>query len=488
MNENREDEQVAKVQRTFVDAMKRGQRFSISHKEGGSHFYWQQGKFVRSDYGDFPDLKTWTDEPAFLDMLWRYCRYDVTRAEDGTQLSDLDGWKRILHRLYQMNPAELHGGGSRRYSAFVAMLALGLVVMVFIGVAAWQFISIESTGSPLGLALKSPTHVLQLISTTERYLPRLHRAPDKDRFRIDLLAVSLEDPAVLETFTLQRQKQSNALTPMTKILGVDGDVVWIQALEIFAVNLKTKRISREADLRKANPELELFFASAKPSFTDRFIAASPDWTRAYEFSAETLKASACNPPDRSGWLDEQSKGRLEHSLCSGGLISENEWIAIATPEDAKADFKPGFSLPRDFTAGEKDQQRMLYHGRTDESSPRRKVESATPLSPALYRAAAFLRSEPRGPLLRVGDPNGVFLIHRGGTELFAPFSLTRVGHDGKESWSSTTGLGRVWQILPGGKVIAMTGERTPVPGKASEPILVLLNTATGQTNTISLWR
>lgn len=371
-------------------------------------------------------------------------------------------------------------------------LAIGLVVVIVVllavGLTAWQFISIKSTGTPLGSAVRTPTHILQLISTTEHYLPRLHRQPNKDRFRIDLLAISLADPTKQETFTLLRQQQANALTPVTKILGADGDSIWIQALDVFAVNLKTKRVAREADLRKANPELALFLPTARAEFTDRFVAVSPDWSQAYSFSADTLKATACPPPLRKAGLETLPRVRIEGSLCSGGLVSASEWIAVATPNDAKSDLKPGFSLPRDFTAGEKDQVRQLHYGTVDTSESRPRIERSERLSETEYRAATFLRATPGGAILQAENPDSLFLLHRVGNELFAPFTLTRIAPDGKSIWDTATGIGRLQQVLPGVDSIVLIGERPRVPNKVPEPILVLINVESGETNTVSLWR
>jgi hypothetical protein len=372
-------------------------------------------------------------------------------------------------------------------------LVIGLIVVVLVllavGLAARQFVSIKSTGTPLGPAARTATHILQLVTTTENYLPKLHRAPGSDRFRIDLLAISIVDPTRQQTFTLLRQKQSNALTPVTKILGADGDVVWIQALDIFAVNLKTGRVAREADLRKANRELDVFLASAKPQFNGRFVAVSPDWSHAYEFSADTLKASACPPPPRgSGILEERAAGRIEGSLCSGGLVSAGEWIAVATPDDAKRDFRPGFSLPRAFDAGENDRKRQLHRGTADTREKRPPVLKSERVSGTEYRAANFLRAKPGGPILQTPSPDSVFLVHRVGTELFAPYTLTRLLPDGTAHWSAATGIGRLQQALPGSDVIALVGERPPVPDHVPEPILVLISTATGATTVVSLWR
>lgn len=371
-------------------------------------------------------------------------------------------------------------------------LAIGLVIAVLVlvgaGLAAWHFVTIKSTGVPLGPAVRTPTHILQLISTTERYLPTLHRHRGKDRFRIDLLAISLAEPARQKTFTLLRQQKANALTPVTKILGMDGDVAWVQALSLFAVNLKTERIVREADLRRLNPELDLFLNAARGEVTDRLLAVSPDWSQAYAFSAETFKATAVPPPPRGSWIEERSGDRLENSLCSGGLVTSGEWLVVLTAEDARRDFRPGFTLPRDFTAGEKDQARQLYRGTVDKGQPRPRIESCDRIAETEYRAATFLRAQPGGPILRTSDPDSLFLLHRSGTELFAPFTLTRLGLDGKPLWSADAGIGRLGQVLPGTESIALIGERPPVPGQVPEPILVFVNSATGEVATVSLWR
>ncbi|MBL8802741.1 MAG: hypothetical protein JNN27_12135 [Planctomycetes bacterium] len=506
---------VAAVQGVIVDGVKRGGTYGTSHKEGGTNIFWRTGKFIRSDYGDDADHREFADEAAFLSMLWNFCQFDVTRTAGKRGISELDAWRLILRRMNP--PASDPAGGFGRHlqmgvvafagagviptathaaatmqplhsTPLAKWLGIGVLVLVVAGLAAWRLVSIESTGTPLGPALRTGTHVFQLIATTERYLPSLHRNPAKNRYRIDLLVLPIADLTKQETFTLIRQQEANALTPMTKILGVDGDVVWINALSTFAVNLRTKRVASEADLRAANPGLEMFLKSARPEFVQRFVAVAPDWSHAYEFSGETLKASACEPPPRNGWLDEQRSARLEGGLCSGGLISASEWIAIVTAEDAKSDFKQGFSLPRDFSAGEKDRARQLYRGAADSSQDRPRIQSSARVGEAEYRTGNFLRAASGGALLRAADPDSVFLVHRSGTELFAPYTLTRLTPDGAALWAVVSGIGRLEQILPGEQTIVLKGERTPVPDKVPEPILVFVDVASGELRTVSLWR
>jgi hypothetical protein len=90
---------VAAVQRAIVEGVKRGGSFGTSHKEGGTNIFWRDGKFIRSDYGDYPDHKIFTDEAEFLKMLRQFCQFDVTRNTGREPLPEFDIWKLILRRM-----------------------------------------------------------------------------------------------------------------------------------------------------------------------------------------------------------------------------------------------------------------------------------------------------------------------------------------------------------------------------------------------------
>jgi hypothetical protein len=90
---------IAAIQQAIVTELKRGGSFATSHKEGGTNIFWRNGKFTRTDYGDYPDQQEFTDEAAFLQMLRQFCHADVRRNAGKEQLSDLNMWKLILRRL-----------------------------------------------------------------------------------------------------------------------------------------------------------------------------------------------------------------------------------------------------------------------------------------------------------------------------------------------------------------------------------------------------
>ena len=371
-------------------------------------------------------------------------------------------------------------------SPLVIALAVVVLVLLFTGLVAWHFVSIKSTGIPLGPAVRLPGHIGQILQTTERYLPTLHRNPDKDRFRLDLLVISITDPTQQETFTLLRQQQRNALQPMTKILGGTGNVVWMQALDLFAVNLETKRVLRSSDFTKLNPELAVFLTSARCEFKDRLIVVSPDQRQAYAIDATTFKAESVPVPKDVGWINPNAAP--ESLLCAGGLLTSNEWFGVLTVKDLASDFKTGFRVPLDCPVNPANESRRLYRGRLDSTAVRPRIEAMEPISDLNYQNGALIRRADGVALLRLAAPDSILLTHRFSTGPSGTLLVTRLGTDGKTGWTTDTGIGRLDQVLPDEKVIAFIGTRPAVPNKVPEPILVLINTRTGGVTTNPLWR
>lgn len=371
-------------------------------------------------------------------------------------------------------------------SPLVIALVVVVLLLLSVGLAAWQFVAIKSTGIPLGPAVRLPGHIGQIIHTTERYLPTLHRNPDKDRFRLDLLVISLTDPTKVETITLLRQQQRNALQPMTKILGGTGNVVWVQALDLFAVNLETKRVLRSSDITKLNPELAGFLTSARCEFKDRLLVVSPDQRLAYAIEATTFKAEPVPVPKNAGWINPNAGP--EALLCAGGLLASNEWFGVLTAKDLASDFKSGFRVPLDCPFNPANEWRRLYRGRLDSTAGRPRIEAMESISETSYQNGALVRRADGAALLRLAAPDSVLLTHRSATGPGGTLLVTRVEPDGKTSWTADTGIGRLEQVLPDERNIAFIGTRPPIPDKVPEPILVLVNHSTGGMTTNSLWR
>jgi hypothetical protein len=91
---------VVAIQQAIITGMKEGGSYSTSHKEGGTNIFWRSGRFIRSDYGDYPDHQEFTDEAEFLKMLQQFCHWEVHRLAGPGKLSEFDIWKLILRRLH----------------------------------------------------------------------------------------------------------------------------------------------------------------------------------------------------------------------------------------------------------------------------------------------------------------------------------------------------------------------------------------------------
>jgi hypothetical protein len=68
--------------------------------------------------------------------------------------------------------------------------------------------------------------------------------------------------------------------------------------------------------------------------------------------------------------------------------------------------------------------------------------------------------------------------------------VSRVDDGGTVQWRTDLGIDRfaLQQILPGQDTTAFVGTRPPVPGKVSEPVLVIVDHHTGRLVTHSLWQ
>ena len=90
---------VSAIQQTIVAAMKRGARFSTSHKEGGTKISWDGQRFVRSDYGDYPDHITYASEAQFLDALRKFYDWETSKNVHPKKASEVVAWRLMLRLL-----------------------------------------------------------------------------------------------------------------------------------------------------------------------------------------------------------------------------------------------------------------------------------------------------------------------------------------------------------------------------------------------------
>jgi hypothetical protein len=314
----------------------------------------------------------------------------------------------------------------------------------------------------------------------------LHRNPANDRFRLDLLLTPIDANAKSEMVSLVRTRDTSALQPMTKLLGADGAWLWLHTPEITGVHLPTRRVITLRELREVNPALAEFWGTARFDFSTQLFAVSPDRQQAYAIDANTLEARPAPAPKSAGWVNP---GRVaEMFLCSGGLISANEWLGVLGPKDVPSSFKPGFSLSRENSFNPANEPRRLHLVRVTPNGTRHRIESVEAVSDTTYQNAAMIRRPDGSTILQLAGPDGVLMTHRSGLGADATTLVTRIDAKGQPHWKADTGIGRLDQILPDELNVGFIGTRPSVPGKVPEPILVLVNTSTGATTTHSLWR
>lgn len=99
LNAEKHLDSVAAIQQAIIAAVKDGARYYDSHKEGDTKIYWDGKRFVRSDDGDYPDERHFTEESDFLKMLYQFCHWQATRHTEKDRLSEIDTWRLIQRRM-----------------------------------------------------------------------------------------------------------------------------------------------------------------------------------------------------------------------------------------------------------------------------------------------------------------------------------------------------------------------------------------------------
>ncbi len=100
INAERHLDSVASIQQSILTAMKGGATFRSSHKEGDTRIYWREGRFLRSDSGDDPLEQSFQDELEFLNKLYQFLHWNVTRNSDKDRLSEFDIWRLIYRQMH----------------------------------------------------------------------------------------------------------------------------------------------------------------------------------------------------------------------------------------------------------------------------------------------------------------------------------------------------------------------------------------------------
>ena len=322
----------------------------------------------------------------------------------------------------------------RFVSRFIKVLViLTFVVALVVGasVGLKKSLSISTTGTPIGQSFRAGNHIITLIRTLEGYVPTLHRNTENNRYRIGLLVSPVDDPSHEMLIPISEGFRSNDLQ-LAHVIGFDGIHVWCDVDQLKGVDLNTGKLVDAAKLSDTNPSLDEYWDDLRRiSCYKRLRVTTPDWKRFFEIDPETLKAAPVH---------------VEPGVVERGLGNPLSGPKLAS--------------------------------------------FLKPLEKAGYLHAAIVRSGPDAEPLRLSDPDGFLMIYTERPGLGATLMVARVTPEGEMMWKVDTGLERfsLKQILPDERFPAFVGTSPPVPGKVSEPLLVIIDSQSGEVSPRSLWR
>ena len=429
---------VSAVQQAVLLGLRDGCRFSTSHKEGGTRIFFQHGHYFRSDYGDNVSNERYPDESTFLAALRQFYDWQTSRAIYPEKVDEHTAWKLILRLLEppegKRSPSRTHPGSTsppNRYNAAVrSKLALVLAGIVAAAAFGWGVLSealaVKTTGSPVGTAVGSPTHIAMLISTQVPYLPSLHRDASKDRFRIALLVQHRHSSDGTRLLPILDNLDASQSQHAAKMLGYDGRMFWFLAKNISVYDPAAKKLVRMEDLQRANPGLEGLWGIAQYEVQSKLIVNTRDRRVIVEVDPEALTVRTLDrlPPRKH----------------------------VLPPDPAE-----GMLVPAPATTADK-------------------------------LKAAYVRQDYGQPPMRLSNPESSLLLFWRKTDaLQRMLFLARVTADGTILWETQTGIDKLQQILPDHSAPALIGSRPQLPGKVSEPILVVVDASTGRLDQRSLW-
>lgn len=345
-------------------------------------------------------------------------------------------------------------GFVRRYRTIrsnFALAAAGVAVLV-VGVlwmAKETLLIRPGKGTPIARSFRTEQHVATLISKLEPYLPSLHRDGSKDTYEL-LLQLTPLDGSEPEVTSLASGLPGGATTH-ARILGVADGVLWVEAAETYGVDLRSRTTVARARVEAAT-------RIPTPSRAD-----------------ETM-----------------SKFKPESQVAAGMFLEPNRWMGLHSEEEYQSDFRAGHTVRSVAEVQNSKVRRRLYGGTIGEEigGGRRQISEMSPLGTSQFYRGGILRADADSKPIRLRSPEGVLVLYNTDEGSKSTASLARVDDTGAVLWSVDTGLDRfsLAQILPSTDFVALIGNRPPIPDKVSEPLIVLVNVATGKHHTHSLAR
>lgn len=330
-----------------------------------------------------------------------------------------------------------------RFAMFVAFAAVALAVVLWL---AKSMFSIQpGPGNPIGLCVRTDRHVATWISSLEPYIPSLHRDPSKNRYTLSVLLIPL-DGAEPQLVPVHRGLEPNSFS-LAQILGSDGTSLWVDGHGLRRIEL--------ADL-------------------------------------SVHEATGPEPKNLLGARRASLPPRPEHFLARAAFLGTSEWLGLVSASEAENSYRVGGLVRRGNSLLHDNDGRRLHRALIEpfDPAPYQRIASIESLADTAYYRAGLLRQDPDGEPLVLRDPVSLLLFSESSRATGSTVVLSRVDLQGKPLWRTDTGIDHftVEQLLPGERASIVVGTRPRQPDRVPEPILAIVDSATGALVVHSLWR
>lgn len=332
---------------------------------------------------------------------------------------------------------------------------VAVVVVVLLGAAIWiggALFTVRTVGSPNGNSIRVGNTIATMIGRLVPYVPSLHRDPSKDRHSIGILLHAADGSLSPRYIEVAASVTSEDLGK-SRLIGSDAQRIWFIAPDLGAIDLAASRVLSESELA-------------------------------------AVQALAPKPTGRLADLATGERA-LEWLSASGGMLSPVRFIATMGDADAKDDIKVGGAVRETIDRLDKPSQpERLWVGDVALDSGRPRLTSvASTTGPAVY-FASFLRASRGGPLLvlpaNTGTTPGVLRLFEKSRFPRGTVSLSRIDESGDATWEADLGIERLEESLPDPVRPAFIGRLPAAPNALGEPVLVVVDAATGTTTRHSL--
>jgi len=369
-----------------------------------------------------------------------------------------------------------------------------LVATLVVGVLAWfkseVLVTRPGKGAPIAPSMLTGDHVATLISTLQPYTPSLKGNPEDERDTVSVFIVPLDGAEPLLVPILGDLEHGGY--SLAHVIGSDGRTLWVAVNGLRGVDLASRALVTAADVRAANPALPpglLDDTRGMDLVEGRLRIRTPDRSAAWTLDPVTRVAAPATATARGR---PPLEPRVTAYLAAGVYTPPGQWLGLHADADLTGGFEPGGVIRAVEGASEKWELRRLYRGELE--TPRDdgllRIRTVAPVGADTYPNAAFLRPGPDAEPVRLADPDGALMLYEEPADRRGTLRVARVDTAGQVLWSMDTGIDRfqLQQILPGSGLTAFVGPRPAVPDVVPEPLLVILENATGKLTVHSLWQ